>query len=187
MSRISVESSYMVIPFGESRPQVNKEVIILPGVCLIGDVTLDRGVNVFPGVVIRADLAPVSVGARTNIQDGAVIHVAHDLPCRVGAGVTVGHKALLHGCVVEDGCLIGMGSIVLDGAVVGRESIIGAGAVVSPGTVIPPRSLVVGIPGKVKRQVSDLELEMLKGSSELYVGLAMELAKSQPELVPVEP
>ncbi len=114
-----------------------------------GDVTLGEHVSVWFSAVIRGDEAPVQVGDRTNIQDGAILHVSIGFPCVVGNDVTIGHSAIVHGCTVEDGVLIGMGSIVLDGARVGKGAIVGAGAVVPPGMQVPPETLVLGIPAKV--------------------------------------
>ena len=120
-----------------------------------GDVTLGEDVSVWFGAVIRGDEAPVTVGDRTNIQDGAVLHVSGGFPCIVGNEVTIGHRAIVHGCTVEDGALIGMGSIVLDGAVVGACAIVGAGAVVPPGMEIPPGTLALGMPAKVVGPLPD--------------------------------
>src|SRR5262249_39134745 len=115
----------------------------------------------------------VRIGARSNVQDNATVHVVNgQFPTVVGDGVTVGHNAVLHGCTVEDGCLIGMGAIVLDAAVVGTESLVGAGALVTPGTIIPPRSLVLGSPAKRLRVLDDAELERLRVSAANYVALA---------------
>lgn len=131
---------------------------------VIGDVALGDGVSVWPQCVLRGDYAAISVGPRTNIQDGVVVHNDHDRPARIGADCVIGHRAVVHGCVIGDRCLIGIGAIVLNGAVIGDECVIGAGALVPEGKVIPPRSLVLGLPGKVLRPVSGDELlRTLKG------------------------
>jgi carbonic anhydrase/acetyltransferase-like protein (isoleucine patch superfamily) len=116
-------------------------------------------------------MAPITIGEKSNIQDGCLLHVATDFPLLVGNHVTVGHGAILHGCTVKDGVLIGMGAIVLDGAVIGEGSIIGAGALVGEGKVIPPRSLVVGLPGKVIRQLDEAKAADLITHAENYVKL----------------
>jgi carbonic anhydrase/acetyltransferase-like protein (isoleucine patch superfamily) len=125
------------------------------------------------GAVVRGDLEPIRIGARTNIQDNATLHVVGGkFGTTLGDGVTVGHNAVVHGCTIEDGALVGMGAIVLDGARVGAESLVGAGALVAPGTVVPPRSLVLGSPGKVVRSLSAEELERIRSSASNYVAYA---------------
>jgi len=135
-------------------PTAGSRVLVAPGACLVGDVRLGDESSVWYCAVLRGDLAAVVVGERTNIQDGTVIHVGDDAPCVVGADVVVGHRAILHACRVEDACLIGMQATVLDDAVIGQGSVVGAGAVVTQRTVIPPRSLVLGTPGRVVRQLT---------------------------------
>ncbi len=115
-----------------------------------GDVTLGEQVSIWFGAVLRGDEAPIVVGAESNIQDGAVLHVSADFPCQVGRRVTVGHRAIVHGCVLEDEVLIGMGAIILDGAHIGKGAVVAAGAVVAPGMAVPPNSLVLGVPAKVR-------------------------------------
>ncbi len=128
--------------------RLGARVLVAPGAAVVGDVRLAEDVSVWYGCVLRGDLAPVTVGARTNIQDGTVLHVADDGPCAIGADVIVGHRAMLHACRVEDACLIGMQATVLDDAVIGAGSVVGAGALVTQRTVIPPRSLVLGVPAR---------------------------------------
>jgi gamma-carbonic anhydrase len=132
-------------------PTVAASAFIAPGASVVADVRLGEQVSIWYGAVLRGDVAHVSVGDRSNIQDGTVLHVADDGPCIVGADVVVGHRAMLHACRVEDACLIGMQATVLDDAIIGTGSIVGAGALVTPRTVIPPHSLVLGMPGKVVR------------------------------------
>jgi carbonic anhydrase/acetyltransferase-like protein (isoleucine patch superfamily) len=148
------------------------QVRIHPSAIIMGGVDLGDGVNVWPNAVIRGDIAPVIIGENSNVQDGVVIHVSEGQPVRIGRGVTIGHNATVHGCTVGDNVLIGMGAVVLDGAVIGKNSIIGAGAVVSPGTRVPPGSLVVGVPGQVKRSVKPEEIEHIQKNAEEYLALA---------------
>jgi len=135
-------------------PVIGAHAMISAGAALVGEVRLGDDVSVWYGAVLRGDLAPVTVGARSNVQDGTVVHVADDGPCEIGADVVVGHRAMLHACRVEDACLIGMQATVLDGAVIGAGSVVGAGALVTARTVIPPRSLVLGAPAKVVRTLT---------------------------------
>ena len=115
-------------------------------------------VSVWYSATLRAEAEPIEIGVGTNVQDGVTIHVDPEYPVSVGAGVSIGHNAVLHGCTVEDGALIGMGAIVLNGAVIGTGSLVAAGAVIPQGVVIPPRSLVAGVPGRVRRELSDTEI-----------------------------
>ena len=135
-------------------PTIGERVMISAGAALVGDVRLADDVSVWYGAVLRGDLAPITVGAGTNIQDGTVIHVADNGPCSIGAACVIGHRAMVHACRVEDACLIGMQSTILDEAVIGVGSVVGAGALVTARTVIPPRSLVLGAPGKVVRTLT---------------------------------
>jgi carbonic anhydrase/acetyltransferase-like protein (isoleucine patch superfamily) len=135
-------------------------------------VRLGEESSVWYQCVLRADMAPITIGARTNIQDLTMIHVDEGVPCTVGADVGVGHRALLHGCTVEDGCLIGMGSILLNHVRVGTGSVIGAGTVVTEGTTIPPGSLVLGVPGKVVRSVDGALAARIRATVEHYRELA---------------
>ena len=130
---------------------------VAPGAFLRGDVTLGEKVSVWYNAVLRADQEKIIIGKNSNIQDNAVLHGDPGNDIVVGENVTVGHGAILHGCTVEDNALIGMGSVVLDHAVIGAGSIVGAGAVVASGTIVPPKSLVVGIPAKVKKTLTDEE------------------------------
>jgi len=132
-------------------PTIGEGVMVAPGASLVGDVRLGKDASVWFGSVARGDLAPVIVGDRSNIQDGTVMHVGDNSPCIVGADVVVGHRVMLHGCRVEDACLIGMQATLLDDCVVGEGSIVGAGALVTQRTKIPPYSLVLGMPARVVR------------------------------------
>ena len=137
-------------------------------IALIGDVTLGEHVTVWYGCTLRGDILPISIGDGTDLQDGCTVHVGLKEPTVVGRQVVVGHNALLHGCTVEDGCLIGMGSILLSGCRIGQGSIVAAGALVTEGTVIPPRSLVMGVPGRVVRQVTDQEAAQILIDADNY-------------------
>ena len=141
-----------------------------------GDVELAKGVSLWPQVVIRGDIAPIRVGAGTNLQDGVILHTEYDVPLLVGEGVVVGHRAVLHGHRVGRGSLIGMGAMLLSGSEIGEECIIAAGAVVTEKKKIPPRSLVMGMPGKVVRQVTDDEVAYILKLQGRYLDLAREYA-----------
>jgi carbonic anhydrase/acetyltransferase-like protein (isoleucine patch superfamily) len=138
----------------------------------MGDVRLEAEASVWYQCVLRGDMGPISVGARTNIQDLTMVHVDEGVPCTIGAGVGVGHRCILHGCTVEDDCLIGMGSILLNGVYVGTGSVIGAGAVVPEGMRIPPGSLVLGVPARIRREVDDDLRARIRLTVEHYVLLA---------------
>ncbi len=128
-----------------------RKVYVDPAAVIIGDVQLDEGVSIWPTAVLRGDANKVRIGADTNVQEGVVIHTSHDFPSIIGRMVTIGHGAVINGAVVGDRCIIGINSTILDGAVIGDECIIGANALVTSMTEIPPRSVVMGLPGKVVR------------------------------------
>jgi carbonic anhydrase/acetyltransferase-like protein (isoleucine patch superfamily) len=135
--------------------EIDPTAFIARGAIVLGEVQLGKDASVWYNAVIRGDCARISIGEGTNIQDLTMVHADPGYPCVVGSRVTVGHRVILHGCTIEDDCLIGMGAIVLNGVRVGKGSIVGAGAVLLEGTEVPPGSLVVGIPGRVVRQVDD--------------------------------
>ena len=165
--------SRSLFPFEGVSPQLAQGTFIAPGSQLIGDLRAGEGSSFWYNVVVRADVMPIRIGERVNVQDLSVVHVTSEkFGTEIGDDVTIGHRAIVHGCTIETGCLIGMGAIVMDGAVVGRESIIGAGAIVTPGTVVPPRSLVIGTPGKVRRSLTDNEVTGLYDSAAHYVRTA---------------
>jgi carbonic anhydrase/acetyltransferase-like protein (isoleucine patch superfamily) len=137
-------------------------------------VRLGEYASVWYQAVLRADMEPITVGARSNIQDLTMVHVDEDVPCTVGADVTVGHRVILHGCTVEDGCLIGMGAILLNNVRVGAGSVIAAGAVVREGMEIPPGSLVMGVPAKIVRPVDEALMKRHQAGVDHYVRLAAE-------------
>ncbi len=157
--------------------QLGDKVPVLPGenyyvadsAQVIGAVILEKDVSIWFGAVLRGDNEPIRLGSETNIQDGAILHTDPGYPLSLGTGVTVGHRAMLHGCEVGDYALIGIGAVVLNGAKIGRYSIIGAGAVVTENQVVPEGSLVVGAPAKVKKQLSSEQMKRLEASSAVYV------------------
>ena len=148
----------MIMPFKNKLPRIHASAFVAPGAHVIGDVVIKKGSSVWFAAVLRADIAPIRVGENTNIQDGCVLHVDRGEPCILKNGVIMGHQATAHACVVEDGVLIGIGARILSGASVGAFSLIGAGALVRENSVIPPRSLVLGIPGKVVRRLKPGEI-----------------------------
>lgn len=152
-------------------PRVAASAWVHPAATVIGDVTLGEDVSVWPGTVLRGDRDEIVIGAETNVQDGAVLHCDPGLPCRIGARVTIGHRAVVHGCTIEDGALIGIGAIVLNGALVGAGSLVAAGAVVGEGQVIPPDSLVVGVPARVLKPLTDEQRARVRGGYVTYAKL----------------
>lgn len=161
----------MLRPFRGILPQVDPSVYIDQSAQIIGDVTIGADSSVWMNVVIRGDVNRIRIGRRTNIQDGTIIHVMRDTHAtELGDDVTVGHAAVLHGCTIEDRCLIGMGAMLLNGATIGADSIVAAGTLVTEETRIPARSLVMGRPGKVKRALTDEEVASILDYSERYVG-----------------
>jgi len=161
------------ISLGGNTPNVHPDAWVAPNATLIGDVTLATGASVFYGAVLRGDTTSIVVGAGSNIQDNVVVHADPTFPATIGSGVTVGHAAVLHGCTVQDNCLIGMGVVVLNGAVIGTGSMVAAGAVVLEGTQVPPGSLVAGVPGKVRRELTEAERGGLITSAANYVERAV--------------
>ncbi|TQM01773.1 gamma carbonic anhydrase family protein [Pseudonocardia kunmingensis] len=157
-----------VLPIGTRVPDVDEDAWVADTATAVGDVRIGPGTGVYYSAVLRGDTETVSVGAGTNIQDAAVVHADPGSPARIGDGVSVGHGAVLHGCTVDDGCLIGMNATVLNGAVVGAESLVAANALVPEGMQIPPRSLVAGVPAKIRRELRDDELAHLRDNADLY-------------------
>ena len=156
----------------DALPQIHPSAFVAPGADVIGDVTLAEESSVWYQAVLRGDINRIVIGPRSNVQDGAVVHLADDYGAYVGELVTVGHKAILHACTIADEVLVGMGAIVLDGAEVGARCIIGAGALVTGGKKIPPGSLVLGSPAKVVRTLSLEEQAGIKVWAEKYVELS---------------
>ncbi len=142
---------------------------IADGAVVVGDVSLGKDSSIWYNAVVRGDMAPITIGEKTNIQDLSVVHVANDTPCIIGDRVSVGHRAILHGCTVCDDCLIGMGAIIMNGAVIGEGSIIGAGALVKENAVIPPKSLAVGVPARIVRVVDSKTAENVATAWRHYI------------------
>jgi carbonic anhydrase/acetyltransferase-like protein (isoleucine patch superfamily) len=158
----------LILPVAGHTPRVHPESWVAPNATLIGQVVLAAGSSAWYGAILRAEAESIEIGAGTNIQDGVTIHVDPGFPVRVGAGISVGHNAVLHGCTVEDDSLVGMGAVVLNGAVIGAGSLIAAGAVVPQGAVIPPRSMVAGVPGKVRRELTEDEVGNIRTNARVY-------------------
>lgn len=154
-------------------PRLGRAVFVAESAAVVGDVTLGDGASVWYGASLRGDVHWIEVGAGSNVQDNATVHVSRGThPCRIGADVTVGHNAVVHGCTVEDGVLVGMGAVVLDGAVIGAGSIVGAAALVAGGAVVPPRSLVLGVPARVVRELTDDEVAANWANARHYVRMS---------------
>jgi len=153
-------------------PSLDASCFLAETAVVIGDVVIGPHSSVWYGAVLRGDVMPIRVGARTSIQDNAVVHVTNGVSGTViGSGITIGHGAIIHACTIEDDCLIGMGSIILDGARIGRGSVVGAGALVPPNTDIPPGSRVLGVPAKIRGEVSEQERQWITSAAEQYVRL----------------
>jgi carbonic anhydrase/acetyltransferase-like protein (isoleucine patch superfamily) len=160
----------MLRPYRGRLPDVHPTAYVDESAQVIGDVAIGPESSIWMQVVVRGDVNRIRIGARTNVQDGTVVHVMHDThPTEVGDDVTVGHAAVLHGCTVADRVLVGMGSILLNGATIGADSIVAAGSLVTERTVVPPRSLVRGRPAVVRRTLSDDEVRSVLGYAERYV------------------
>jgi carbonic anhydrase/acetyltransferase-like protein (isoleucine patch superfamily) len=151
---------------------IHPSAYIAPTAVVLGDVTLQADTSVWYNAVLRGDLAPIRIGAESNIQDGSVVHVDEGVPCIVGRRVGVGHRVILHGCTVEDECLVGMGSVILNDVRIGTGSVVAAGAVIPEGVIIPPGSLVIGVPGRVVRPVDDVLRERIRSTWAHYVDMA---------------
>ena len=161
-----------LVAFEGRSPVLHPTVFVAAGVHLIGNVRVGPEASLWFNSVLRGDINDITIGGRTNVQDACVLHVTHEHAVIVGNDVTIGHRALVHGCTIEDGCLIGMGAIVLDGARIGEQSLIAAGAVVLQNAVVPPGSLVAGVPGRVIRTLTDDEKAALRQSAVNYADYA---------------
>jgi carbonic anhydrase/acetyltransferase-like protein (isoleucine patch superfamily) len=167
-----VVTSALILPYDGHSPAVDPSAFLAPTATVIGNATIEERASLFYGAVVRADMDRVVLGAGSNLQDNVVVHTDYSFPTIIGSSVSVGHGAVVHGCTVEDDCLIGMHATVLNGARIGTGSLIAAGTVVLEGTVIPPRSLVAGVPGKVRRQLEDDELQRVITNARIYLDLA---------------
>lgn len=151
-------------------PRIGERVFLAENVSIIGDVEIGDDSSVWYGTVVRGDVHYIKIGQRTNIQDNCVVHVTNGVwPTIVGNDVSIGHGVIVHGCTIDRGCLIGMGSVLLDGCTIGEEALVGAGAVVPEGMEVPPRSLVLGVPGKVRRELTESELDRVRKNSRYYL------------------
>lgn len=159
----------MLYPYNSIMPKVDPTVFVAPGAHIIGDVEIGEESTIWFNAVLRGDEAPIKIGKRCSIQDNATCHLYEGSPLYVGDEVTVGHNVILHGCNVGNRSIVGMGSTILDGAEIGEESIIGANSLVSPGKKFPPRSLILGSPAKVVRELNDKDFELIQLSIDTYV------------------
>ncbi len=163
----------MIAPFKEKIPKIADTAFVAEDAVVVGDVEVGENASIWFGSVVRGDVNYIRIGDRTNIQDATVIHVSSkDHPTVLENDITVGHRVVLHGCYVETGCMIGIGAILLDGVRIGRNSLVAAGSLLTPGTIIPPRSMVMGSPAKVKRELTDDEIEGIYRNVAGYVELA---------------
>ncbi len=167
----------IIMPYKELNPKIDSSAWVAPGAVVVGDVEIGEDCSIWFGVVIRGDVHKIRIGKRVSVQDLSMIHVTHykksdksdGSPTIIGDDVTIGHKVMLHGCTIEDACLIGMSATILDNAVIGKESIVGAGALVTKGKKFPPRSLILGSPAKVVRELSEDEVKELYASANRYI------------------
>ena len=166
-----------LLPFGDAYPEVAPSAFVAPGAFVIGKVTLGEESSVWYGAVLRGDTEPIRVGAGTNIQDGCVLHADPGYPATVGDGCVVGHRAVVHGCEVGDGSLVGMGATIMNGAKIGPGSVMAAGALVPEGKEFPPRSLIVGVPARRVRGITEEQADDIARGARTYV----ERAKSHRE------
>ncbi|HXW96979.1 MAG TPA: gamma carbonic anhydrase family protein [Gemmatimonadales bacterium] len=153
-------------------PRIHPTAFVAPSAMVMGDVELGEESSLWYTTVVRGDMAPIRIGSQTNLQDGTIVHVDEGVPCTIGRRVGVGHRAILHGCTVEEDCLVGMGSVLLNGVVVGRGSVIAAGALLPEGMQVPPGSLVMGMPGRVVRPVDSALARRIEHTWRHYVGQA---------------
>ena len=159
----------MILELAKVKPQINKDSWVAQNATLIGKVIIKKEANIWFNVVLRGDIEPIIIGERTNVQDGSVFHTDPGCPLTLGKNVTIGHMVMLHGCTIDDETLIGIGSTILNKTKIGKNCIIGANTLITENKVIPDRSLVVGSPGKIIRQVTDEEVENIKENANDYV------------------
>jgi carbonic anhydrase/acetyltransferase-like protein (isoleucine patch superfamily) len=163
--------SALILPYDGVHPTIDPSAWVAPNATVIGAAKLEAESSVYYGAVVRADMAEIRLGAGSNLQDNVVVHTDTGRPSIIGRGVSVGHLAVIHGCTLDDQVLVGMGATVLNGAQIGTGSLVAAGTVVLEGTVIPPRSLVAGVPGKVRREMSAKEVEKVIQNAQDYLDL----------------
>jgi carbonic anhydrase/acetyltransferase-like protein (isoleucine patch superfamily) len=172
------------LSFDGKEPRVAPDAFVAPTAVLIGDVVVEEGASVWFGAVLRGDFSRIVVGAGSNVQDNCVVHTNEDLPTLIGQNVTVGHLSMLHGCVIEDGALIGMGSIILDRAHIGRRAMLAAGSVVNEGGEIPAEVLAVGVPAQVKKTLDGSSLEWVEVAAREYQALRLRYVGTGNEVHP---
>ena len=165
---MTIAADASVLALGDRAPVIDRTAFVASGARVVGDVSMAEGSSVWYNAVVRADSASVRLGAGSNLQDNVSVHVDTGHPVIIGENVSVGHNAVIHGCTIGDGSLIGMGSVVLSGAVIGRACLVAGGAVVLEGTVVPDGSLVAGVPAKVRRALTDDERDRLRGNADVY-------------------
>jgi len=173
----------MIHRIGDKVPRIAAGAFVAWNAEVAGDVTVGKDVGIWFSATLRGDVAGITIGPETNVQDNATLHVDLGRPLTLGERVTVGHNAVLHGCTVGDDSLIGMGAVVLNGAVIGAQSIVGAGALVTEGKTFPPRSLIIGSPAKAIREIDDATLEKVRANTALYVRLARQAASDYREIL----
>ncbi|GAA0374616.1 gamma carbonic anhydrase family protein [Bacillus horti] len=159
----------MILPYKGKEPVISPNAYVSNGVVITGDVEIGEDTSIWYNTVIRGDVSPTVIGKRVSIQDNSTLHQSPNIPLIIEDDVTVGHNVVLHSCHIKQGALIGMGAIILDGVEIGEEAMVGAGALVPPGKKIPPRTLVVGSPAKVVRELNDHDFSELKRIRETYV------------------
>ena len=159
----------MIMEFNGKRPDVEKALFIADNAVIIGDVTLEEGVSVWFGAVIRADSGPIHIGRNSNVQDNCVLHNDRGTRIDIGEGVTIGHGAIIHGCSIEDGCLVGMGAVIMNDARVRKNSLVSAGALISGGKEFAEESLLIGCPAKALKKVSPEQLQTMKDNAQVYL------------------
>ena len=170
----------ILIPYKGISPKIHSSVFLAPGSIVIGDVEIGKESGIWFGAIVRGDVNYIKIGKRTNIQDLSVVHVTKDrFPTIIEDDVTVGHSVVVHGCVIHSRCLLGIGSRILDGAEVGPDSIVAAGSVVTEGFRVPPRTLVMGIPAKIRRELTEEEVERIKNNSLHYVDYRLHYMNSK--------
>lgn len=168
-----------LIEFKDMLPKVDKSAYVADDVILTGDVEIKEDANIWFGVAMRGDIAPITIGKRSNVQDLSVVHVGYSDPVVVGDDVTIGHACIIHGCKIGNNVLVGMGTTLMNGVVVGDNTIIGAGSLVTEGKQIPSGVLAMGRPAKVIRELTEEEIEKIKVSAEKYVNTSKEYKKNQ--------
>ncbi|MCX7920679.1 MAG: gamma carbonic anhydrase family protein [Clostridia bacterium] len=164
----------MIQKYKQYLPEIDESCYVAPNSIIIGNVKIGKNSSIWYNTVIRGDTAKITIGSCTNLQDGCILHCSHDKDLIIGNNVTVGHGAILHSCIVDEGCLVGMGAIILDGVKIGKNCLVAAGALLTPNTQVPDNSLVLGNPGIIKRQLTDEEVAKIKMSSQEYIRLANE-------------